>query len=460
MTDFAPFEQKMRSEGLPALAIDTFRHYFELLVGGDSGLVPEADIEPAREVPDLASLSQYEVAGRAALARAVVIKLNGGLATSMGMTRAKSLLPVKGGHSFLDIIARQIKYLRAEADCALPLLLMNSFRTRDDSLAALAPHDLELPGLPLDFVQHKIPRIASDGMVPVAWPKAPEHEWCPPGHGDIYTALVTSGALDALRAAGHRYAFVANADNLGATLDLTILGWMASESVPFAMEVTDRTRADRKGGHLAIRRGDGQLVLRELAQCPPADVDAFQDVATHRYFNTNNLWLDLDALDATLRARDHVLGLPMIQNEKRADPLDDSSPKCIQLETAMGAAIASFAGARALRVPRTRFAPVKTTSDLLVVMSDAYELTPDERIVRAEGVAQDLVVELDDAFYKRIDQFEERFASGAPSLRACHSLAVRGDVRFGAGVELRGDVRIRNEASTPLTIGDGERIEG
>jgi len=453
--DFGPFEVRMRAEGLPQLAIETFRHYYGLLESGESGLVPEAEIEAVADCADFDTLRSYEGAGRSALSQTVLIKLNGGLATSMGMTRAKSLIEIKQGLSFLDVIAGQVRHVRETSDCALPLVLMNSFRTREDSLEALAPHNLKVGGIPLDFVQHKIPRIASADLAPLAWAAAPVHEWCPPGHGDIYTALVTSGALAALRDAGHRYAFVSNADNLGATLDLGILGWLAQEQVPFAMEVTDRTRADRKGGHLALRRSDGQLILREAAQCPEDDLEAFQDISRHRLFNTNNIWFDLDALARTLEERGSVLGLPMIRNEKRADPLDAASPLAIQLETAMGAAIGVFAGARALRVPRSRFAPVKTTNDLLLVMSDAYELSPDKRVVRSSGVAGDLFVDLDPAFFARIDQFEERFANGVPSLRECTSLRVRGDVRFGAGVTCCGDVEVVNEGTEPLEIAAG-----
>ncbi len=149
------------------------------------------------------------------------------------------------------------------------------------------------------------------------------------------------------------------------------------------MEVTDRTEADRKGGHLAQRREDGRLVLRETAQTPEEDLEALQDINRHRYVNTNNLWVDLRALDAAMRERDGVLGLPMIRNEKTVDPSDKSSPAVYQIETAMGAAIEVFEGARALRVPRTRFAPVKTTDDLLALRSDAYELTDDARVVLA-----------------------------------------------------------------------------
>ena len=178
---------------------------------------------------------------------------------------------------------------------------------------------------------------------------------------------------------------MANSDNLGAVLDPRILAWLRAEQIPFLMEVTDRTEADRKGGHLAKRRSDGRLVLRETAQTPEEDLEALQDITRHRYVNTNNLWVDLRALDAAMRERDGVLGLPMIRNEKTVDPTDKSSPAVYQIETAMGAAIEVFEGARALRVPRTRFAPVKTTDDLLALRSDAYELTDDARVVLAGG---------------------------------------------------------------------------
>ena len=227
-----------------------------------------------------------------------MLRLNGGLGTSMGLTRAKSLLEAKDGLSFLDIIARQVLALRAAHDARLPLVLMDSFSTRDDSLAALAGIAGLDVGLPLDFLQNKEPKLLVDELTPASWPDEPALEWCPPGHGDLYTALVTSGMLEALLERGFEYAFMANSDNLGAVLDPRVLAWMRAEGVPFAMEVTDRTEADRKGGHIARRRADGRLVLRETAQTPKEDLAALQDIGRHRYVNTNNLWIDLRALDA------------------------------------------------------------------------------------------------------------------------------------------------------------------
>jgi UTP--glucose-1-phosphate uridylyltransferase len=457
--DFAPFAAKMRRDGLPEAAIRTFQHYYGELARGERGTLPEREIEAVEAVEGAEDLERCADAGREALARAVVVKLNGGLGTTMGMRRAKSLLRVKGDLTFLDVIARQVLHLREAHRCAVPLLLMNSFRTREDSLRALARYEGLSADLPLDFLQHRVPRIAAADLSPVEWPGDPELEWCPPGHGDLYLALETSGLLARLLERGFRYAFVSNADNLGAVLDLGILGWFASGSLPFAMEVCDRTEAHKKGGHLARLR-TGELALREIAQTPADDLEAFQDVKRHRFFNTNNLWLDLRRLGQVLRERDGVLPLPMIRNEKTVDPADARSPKVIQLETAMGAAISVFPGARALRVPAERFAPVKTTSDLLAVWSDAYELTPDWRVVAAPGRAGELVVDLDDAFYKTVDRLEARFPAGAPSLRRCRRLRVAGDVRFGAKVTCSGEVSVRCPGPGPCAVPDGASLEG
>ena len=446
----------MRAENLPALAIETFRHYWELLRDGETGHLSRTDIRPVDSLPDSEELGAHAPRGKEALGRTVVLKLNGGLGTSMGMDRAKSLLEVRNGDSFLDRTVKQLLHLRREHGAPLPLVLMNSFRTRGDSLAALARYPELDVGLPLDFLQHKVPKVRADDLSPVEWPADPALEWCPPGHGDLYTALRTSGLLTTLRARGFEYAFVSNADNLGAVLDLPILGWFAESGAPFLMEVADRTEADRKGGHLAYRR-DGRLELREVAQCPEEELDEFQDVKLYRYFNTNTLWLNLPALEATLAGGDGILRLPMIRNTKRVDPRRDDSPEVVQLETAMGAAISVFEGARALRVPRRRFVPVKTTNDLLAVRSDVWKDTADGCLVPAgSGGVGELVIDLDPRYYRRVDRFEARFPVGAPSLADCRRLTVRGDVTFGAGVVVRGEVTIEHPGPDPRRIPDGE----
>jgi UTP--glucose-1-phosphate uridylyltransferase len=449
--------EKMRREGLPGPAIDTFRFYYEQLVGGETGIVAESEIEPLVDPPDADRLPDDDASEF--LDQTVIIRLNGGLGTSMGMTQAKSLLEVKEGLTFLDVIVRQVLALRKRSGARLPLVLMNSFYTREDSLAALERYAELASDVPADFVQHKEPKIAVGDLQPVEWPADPSKEWCPPGHGDLYTALLTSGMLDALLDRGYAYAFVANSDNLGATLEPRILAWFAREGIPFASEVTDRTEADRKGGHVARRR-EGGLILRETAQTGDEDMDAFTDIRRHSYFNCNNLWIDLRALRDELSRRDGVLGLPMIVNAKTVDPGDKSSPGVYQLETAMGAAIGVFEGAQALRVPRRRFTPVKTTSDLLVVRSDAFVLTPEGFVEpapqRPDGVAP--LVSLDD-HYKLVGDFEARVPD-PPSLVACRRLSVRGDVAFGRDVVVRGDVEIVHDGEGQARIEDGTVLSG
>jgi UTP--glucose-1-phosphate uridylyltransferase len=445
--------EKMRREGLPEIAIETFAHYERLLREGDRGTLPESEIEPLGDLPDAAELP---AGGEEALDRVVVLKLNGGLGTSMGMTRAKSLLEVKDGLSFLDIIVRQVLHLRERTGASIPLLLMNSFATREDSLAALARYpELELD-LPLDFVQGKVPKLLADGFEPVAWPENPALEWAPPGHGDVYTSLATSGVLGELLDRGYEYLFLSNSDNLGAVLEPRILGWFAEQGLPFLSEVTDRTAGDKKGGHLARRRGGG-LVLRETAQTPDEDMGAFQDTTRHRFFNCNTIWVDLRALRRTLDERDGVLGLPMIVNRKTVDPTDPSSPEVIQLETAMGAAIDVFEGAAALHVPRSRFVPVKTTNELLALRSDAYDLADDWTVRLAPARdGRPPLVELDSQHFKLLSDFEARFAAGPPSLAECERLAVEGDVSFGRDVTVRGSVIVEG----PGRIEDGTVLRG
>ncbi len=451
---------RMRADGVAEAAVRTFAEHHARLTAGEGGVVPESSIRPVGSLPDAEALPDTGGVDADLLAATVVIKLNGGLGTSMGMTGPKSLLPVKDGLSFLDITALQVRDLRRRTGVAVPLVLMDSFATRGPSLEALSRHpDLAVPDIPADFLQSRVPKLRADDLTPVDWPADPDLAWAPPGHGDLYAALQGDGVLQRLLDAGRRYAFVANADNLGATLDPRILSWFVAEDIPFLMEVADRTAADRKGGHLACRP-DGSLVLREIAQTPPPDLDAFQDVDRHRFFNTNSLWLDLRAIQALLRQRDGVLGLPMIINRKTVDPTDPSSTPVIQLETAMGAAIDVVEGARALRVPRTRFAPVKTTDDLLALRSDAYVLDGDGTVRLAPGRTTAPLVTLDRTHHRLVADFEARFPAGPPSLRAARSLTVHGDVRFGADVVVEGDVVVTADGDGETVVEDGSTLRG
>jgi len=450
--------RQLEKDGAHPLLIESFVRHTRLVFDGVSGLVNRDMIAPVEDLPDYLALDTKDrQAGLAALPHVVMIKLNGGLGTSMGLEKAKSLLPVKQGMSFLDIITRQVLHLRREHKVNLPLLFMTSFSTDQDTLDALKKYPELIngqAGMPLTFLQNRVPKILTDSFLPASLTDNTDKAWCPPGHGDIYTALITSGLLEQLVTRGYRFAFISNADNLGAVIDPVIPGMMQNQNVPFLIEVTDRTEADKKGGHLARSRGDGQLLLRESAQCPPDEKDEFQDIQRYRYFNTNNLWVDLQALHKLVHDTGAVPELALMVNRKTLDPRDEKSASVLQLETAMGSAVSSFKGAAALRVPRTRFAPVKTTDDLLGLWSDAYELTPEMHIQLAAAREKlgPPVIKLDPAFYRKIDDFSARFPDGAPSLIQCRSLTVEGDHLFRAGVVMTGDRTLRNPSTAQIVV--------
>ncbi len=307
------------------------------------------------------------------------------------------------------------------------------------------------------FPQHKFPKILKEGLTPAQWPENRELEWNPPGHGDIYTALHTSGALKKLLNQGIEYAFISNSDNLGAMMDEALLGYLVEENLPFLMEVAKRTPSDLKGGHLA-RLKNGGLALRESAQCPPKEIDSFQDASIYSFFNTNNIWINLKYLERLIKD-EKTVKLPIILNPKNLDPRDINSPDVFQVETAMGAAISLFEGARAVLVPRTRFVPVKKCSDLLAVRSDRFMFTPEKKLVlNPENTSDKIVIVLDDKYYTKIDDFNSRIGTNPPSLTACKSLTVHGDVKFEPEVKIINDVVITNTMDKQAVIKSGSII--
>jgi UTP--glucose-1-phosphate uridylyltransferase len=447
--------RRMRDRHIDERSVRVFADYYRQLEQGAQGTIPEASIEPLHDVPALGTVTASEAARVDALRHTAIVKLNGGLGTSMGLHGPKSALAVRGALTFLDVIARQVRALRQRYAVSLPVLFMDSFRTRQETLEVLAGYpDLPVEGLPLDFLQGAEPKLRAEDLTPVDWPADPELEWCPPGHGDVYLSLLTSGLLDSLRERGIRRVFLSNADNLGATCDPDIAAWMSEHEVPYLAEVCRRTVNDRKGGHLARRRRDGHIVLRDSAMVVPGEEGHFADITRHTTFHANNLWVDLDVVARLLQERGGILGLPIIVNRKSVDPTDKDSTKVIQVESAMGAAIEAVEGSQALLVPRSRFRPVKTTNELALIRSDRYELDEASQVVSTTDRPEPLV-DLD-GHYTLVPDFEARFPHGVPSLRRCTSLLVRGEVTFGAGVVCVGDVRV--EAATPAVVPDGTRL--
>jgi len=438
----------MSGAGANKPAIDAFRRSYQVFMESETdSFIRESDVTPVNDIQKYEELTIAHSPSRL-LQQVAVCKLNGGLGTGMGLNKAKSLLPVKDGLTFLDIIARQMLALRDKIKIQVPLYFMNSRSTSADTLAFLQKY----PALPVDnrieFLQSWIPKIDLSTQQPVEWPDKPELEWCPPGHGDLYPSLAGSGLLDSLLSRGVIYLFISNADNLGATLDPVILSYFSRSGFDFLMEVAERTEADKKGGHLVQVKESGRLCLRESAQSAPDDIVYCQDVNRHRYFNTNNLWLNLVSLKKTLQEHSGAVPLPVIRNQKHVDPTRPDSPRVVQLETAMGSAIESFARTSAVVVDRSRFLPVKNTSDLIVLRSDAYQFTKDFHVELADAEKIAPVVQLDDHF-KMMHDFDHR-VQVVPSLKDCQSLKVKGPVSFQGPVTIRGSVEIN--AQKPIEL--------
>ena len=450
------FIAKMEAEGLSPLVCETFGYYYKQVLTGETGMIFDRDIASVLpdEIETLENLTDYSAAGKTAFPNAIRIVLNGGLGTSMGLTGPKSLLEVKDGKSFLSMILSQAHSRDVK------LAFMNSFNTHAETLTALK--QLNPDRLPLTFIQHKFPKILQNDFRPADWPQNPNLEWNPPGHGDVYTALYASGLLQELLGQGIEYAFITNSDNLGARMNAELLGYFSQHDFPFMMEVAEKTPSDIKGGHLA-RHHNGRLILREAAQCPEEEIEAFQDIQRYRYFNTNSIWINLKALKK-LFDKSRTIRLPLILNPKTLDPRDKSSPPVYQIETAMGAAISLFDGAAAVRVPRSRFFPVKTCNDLLAVRSDCFVYTQEEKLIinperQANRRSDTIKIKLDSRYYGKIDDLDERFNQGPPSLADCDSLTIEGDVRFEKDVTIKGSVTIKNDSSTQAVIPSGTVID-
>lgn len=452
---FQPFADKMKAEHLPDAAIQAFQNHFEKLVNQETGLIPETDILPVDDLTDVSSpmAKEHKQTGQRYLHKTVSIKLNGGLGTGMGMTGPKGLLEVKPGHSFLDIVISRNRCM----DPPIPVVFMNSFSTSRATQKALERYPwLKNRSVAVEFLQYKVPKVDAATLAPAQYPENPSMEWCPPGHGNVYAALYTSGMLKNLLDNGYEYAFMSNIDNLGAVVDPAILGYFIENRLNFMMETAHRTPRDKKGGHLAKKRSGG-YVLREIAQCPEADLKAFQNIRKHRFFNTNNIWVSLPALQTILDRKNGVMDLPMIRNRKTLDPRDPDSPEVYQLESAMGSAVSLFGRVGAVCVPKHRFIPVKNTNDLLEVRSDRYVLTRDFHLKpNPENISDRISIDLDSACYKWIDDFEHRFPEGAPSLKKCTHLTVQGDFTFGKQVTVMDDAVLINTTPKRFAIEDNQ----
>jgi len=402
--------------------------------------VPYAELAPVAEAAKGAYLDKL-----------VVLKLNGGLGTTMGCVGPKSAIEVHSKHTFLDLIVQQITHLNKEYQAKVPLVLMNSFNTHTMTQAILRKYEANEHVTIETFNQSRYPRVLKDSLLPLPEDiNGKADEWYPPGHGDVFPALVNSGLVDKFLAEGKEYIFISNVDNLGATVDVNILKHMVESNNEFIMEVTDKTRADIKGGTLIDYEGKPKLL--EIAQVPENKVDEFKSIKKFKIFNTNNLWIRLDAIKRLIDSK--VLeDMDIIQNQKSVN-----GASVIQLERAAGAAMQYFQQAQGVNVPRSRFLPVKSCSDLFVVQSNLYSLSNGSLVMNpARQFTTVPFVKLGEHFNK-VDQYKKRF-KGIPDMLELDHLTVSGDVTFGAGVALAGTVIIVANHGSRIDIPDGAVLE-
>ncbi|KAJ5121074.1 uncharacterized protein N7515_009035 [Penicillium bovifimosum] len=389
------------------------------------------------------------------LNKLAVVKLNGGLGTSMGCVGPKSVIEVREGMSFLDLSVRQIEHLNRTFNVNVPFVLMNSFNTDQDTQSIIKKyegHNVDI----ITFNQSRYPRIIKDSLLPA--PKSfdsPLQDWYPPGHGDVFESLYNSGTLDKLIERGIEYIFLSNADNLGAVVDLRILQHMVDSQAEYIMELTDKTKADVKGG--TIIDSDGKVRLLEIAQVPKEHVNEFKSIKKFKYFNTNNIWLNVQAIKRVVE--ENELEMEIIPNEKSipADKKGEADQAIYQLETAVGAAIRHFKNAHGVNVPRRRFLPVKTCSDLMVVKSDLYRLEHGQLVMDPNRFGGVPVIKLGSDF-KKVSDFQKRIAS-IPRIVELDHLTVTGPVNLGRNVTLKGTVIIVATEGSTIDIPPGSVLE-
>jgi UTP--glucose-1-phosphate uridylyltransferase len=450
MTSFEQIEKIMREQGDPPERITPFRHLYRKFLSQQEERFEWRDIaSPSSDAilkyEDLEEVSASAVSSM--LSELAVCRLNGGLGTSMGCVGPKSAIEVKNGQTFLDLIVTQIQSLNQRYGVEVPLVLMNSFNTDADTRKITRKYNGRLPVY--HFQQNQFPRLRRDSMLPVSLERYGQQCYYPPGHGDFYQSIAQSGILDQLIAQGKKYLFVANADNLGASVDLRILNRLKTSGAPFIMEVTQKTRADIKGGTL-IRTPTNALRLLEVAQVPRDHMEEFKSVKKFNIFNTNNVWLKLDELKRKIT--EDTFDLDVIVNQKTLKHLP-----VIQLETALGSAISNFADSLAVKVPRIRFLPIKKTDDLLLIQSNLFLFK--EGILQRNPARQFdglPLIRLGEAF-QDVEAYHQRFQT-IPDILELDLLTVVGDVYFGKHIVLRGNVILVCE-SGELHLPDHSQLE-
>jgi len=431
-TEFTQVERLMVKQENDANQIKLFRKLYEGFVAQKNTQLNWDEISSPDE-QSILSYDELEAPGderaKKLLDKLAICRLNGGLGTSMGCIGPKSAIEVRDNMSFLDLIVTQIRSVNQRYKSKVPLVLMNSHNTDQDTKKIIKKYvrDLQI----LTFDQSWLPRLRRDSLMPVSKQKLGSESCYPPGHGDFYDSFPHSGILDQLLEEGKEWLFIANADNLGASIDLNILSYMEQTNCPFVMEVTAKTRSDVKGGTL-VKTPEHALTLLEMAQVPKIHREEFKSVKKFKIFNTNNVWLNLRALKEQLEAGG--LEREVLLNKKTIQGLP-----IIQLETALGGVIQWFEGAKAIQVPRSRFLPVKKTDDLLLVQSNLFEIQEGVLVRNPLREFENLPMIRLGEYFKDFEAYQARIEE-IPDLLDLDLLTVVGDIWFGRDIQLKGNV--------------------
>ncbi|EAL47364.2 UDP-glucose pyrophosphorylase, putative [Entamoeba histolytica HM-1:IMSS-B] len=382
------------------------------------------------------------------LKKTCIIKINGGLGTSMGCTGPKSVIEVRNGLTFLDIIILQLKALYREYGVVVPLVLMNSFSTNVETEKVIKKYEQDNDVRILTFLQHKFPRIDAQTLLPVCTElNGRKEEWYPPGHGDFLQSFVDSKAFQTLKEEGKEYLFLSNSDNLGAIPDITIMHHFSKNHLDFALELTPKTLNDVKGGTL-IRYGN-KLKMLEIAQVPSEHVAEFKDIKKFKVFNTNNIWMNMSAIQHVVEKRTLLNNMDIIVNRKK-----DGQRDVIQLEIAVGCAVSAFEHTTAYIVPRSRFLPVKACNDLFIIQSTLFGLNESGHMVDNARKVSDIPPSV--TFSKDFQFISEyqKHMQHIPNIEHLNSLVVDGNIVFGKNVKLVGDVVLKNTTTKPILLED------
>jgi len=421
-------------------------------ISWDTVKSPSAEmIQDMSALPKPAPESVKELLGKLA-----VVKLNGGLGTTMGCTGPKSMVEAHDGMTFLDLIVEQLKEVNRTYGVDVPLVLLCSFNTFSETQKVL-PKYAKSGVRVFTYLQSTHPRFDQATLLPVAEKLyAADDEWYPPGHVEVFPFLVSSGVYDTLAKEGKEYIFVSNVDNLGAVVDLSILNYIHTQKLDFAVEVTPKTMLDVKGGTLIDQ--NGQLRLLELAQVPREHIPDFESIRKFSIFNTNNMWVRMQAMKEIVDSGRIYTDLDIIVNRK---PFKGRT--VVQLEIASAASVSFFKRAAGICVPRNRFLPVKGTSDLFLLQSNLFKFvngtaTPNPERMQVCGTMALPRARFGPEF-KFVKDFLARFPQGVPNIVGLEDLVVSGDVTFGKGVVLRGHVVIVAPPGSKIQIPAGTILE-